>query len=560
MSHTSYKAASMALFLNIILTVLKYGAYILSGSLAILAETLHSFSDIVTSVGVLISIRLRKKDKPAKESRLKDPECIISLLIGLLLFFIALNIFIQVVKYGSVKIDYPVEAGILFIIFSFGNYVVHRFELTIGLEESSPGLMSDGMHAKADMTSSLLTGFSLILYAAGLNIDRFVALLIGIFIFFYAIETLVSTTLYIFKKDTKQFFQYKTREIIAYLSDKNTYLNLLGTIDKIFHIDIESSRYYRWFIYFVKYVIPAMIIISYLSTSVYVVDISSEAIIERLGKPLSFEKPVGPGLHFKLPFPFDKVMKIQTKRISIVDVGNIPDKDAYALLWTVKHGTDEPFISGDNNYFYPYVTIHYTIKNVYDYYYLHRNNAKLIDMIAHNVFTEIFSEKSFYDIVTGFRNELSSYASACLQEKLDKIKSGLNVVSVNIKDIHPPISIGDSFEKVIASMQEKETFINEAYAYKNSSLPQSQSTAYRDIKKAESYVIDKTNRSTGDTRRFSEQIQGYRMNRPVIQKVIFLSSIKDYVRDNRKIIVDPDAGVPQIWLDFLKVNKDKINP
>jgi len=45
------------------------------------------------------------------------------------------------------------------------------------------GLMADGMHSKADMIASLLTGLSLLLYTVGVNIDRLVALLIGLLFF-----------------------------------------------------------------------------------------------------------------------------------------------------------------------------------------------------------------------------------------------------------------------------------------------------------------------------------------------------------------------------------------
>jgi len=36
------------------------------------------------------------------------------------------------------------------------------------------------------------------------------------------------------------------------------------------------------------------------------------------------------------------------------------------------------------------------------------------------------------------------------------MKSGIEILSVNFKDIHPPIAVADSFEKVIAGHQEKQ--------------------------------------------------------------------------------------------------------
>jgi len=78
-----------------------------------------------------------------------------------------------------------------------------------------------------------------------------------------------------------------------------------------------------------------------------------------------------------------------------------------------------------------------------------------------------------------------------VQAKLDELKSGLEIINVNTKDIHPPISVAASYEEVIAAMQEKEQKINQATGYSASAIPEARGWAVKTRKQVESYVLEK---------------------------------------------------------------------
>ena len=56
------EAAFISLLLKIIFTIIKFIAFSITGSIAILAEAWHSFTDILTSILVLFSV-IDKKNK-----------------------------------------------------------------------------------------------------------------------------------------------------------------------------------------------------------------------------------------------------------------------------------------------------------------------------------------------------------------------------------------------------------------------------------------------------------------------------------------------------------------
>jgi len=65
MDEDGKKVALYSIFLNIVLVFAKGGIALLSGSTAVLAETIHSFTDVLGSLTVLIGISISKKKSPS---------------------------------------------------------------------------------------------------------------------------------------------------------------------------------------------------------------------------------------------------------------------------------------------------------------------------------------------------------------------------------------------------------------------------------------------------------------------------------------------------------------
>ena len=151
---------------------------------------------------------------------------------------ISISIFEKTIYYIAQEIENSLWVGLVFIIFSFCSYAIYKFEDTIGRKEESPALISDGMHSRADTVSSLLAGFSLILYTFGYNIDRLVAGLIGLFILLSSIEIIVNIILS--DKKSKPSFYYGTLDIVNLLLDKKIYGKLFFAIDNYFHFGLKT--------------------------------------------------------------------------------------------------------------------------------------------------------------------------------------------------------------------------------------------------------------------------------------------------------------------------------
>ena len=558
------RTAGISILANIVLTILKFIAFSFTGSVAVLAEAWHSFSDITTSILVFISVRKKPLPLLGKKQDEKDKfvrlEYVISFSIGLLLCLVSIGLMFRAIKRPPRIIENPVIVGIFFIIFAISSYIVYYFETSVGKKENSVGLIADGMHSKADMINSLLIGFSLIVYKMGFNIDVPVAFVIALFIFSFSVETMLNTMIAHEKREEKYTFKNRSITVISLLFDKKAWNDSIQYLKKKSASKIPLSsvlwKVISCFHKTAKYAFGLsllFLLFLYLSTCFYKIDPSQEGILERFGKSVNTGQAIQPGIHYKLPWPVDKTIKIDSKTIRTMNIGNITDKNSFALLWTKEHGTETPFISGDNNFFYPYLVIHYRIKDIFKYSYNHIDPDMLVDDVASRIISNIFAKKVFYQIVTTYRKQFEIDITETIQERLDTIESGVEIISINMKDIHPPIFISSSFEEVVAAYQKKEQLINEAFGYRNKSIPDARGRSEKIIRESESFVISVTEKSTGEASRFLMQLEGYQKSPRVIRKKMYYDFIKESFSENQKIIVDPCSGLPDVFLDFDRV-------
>jgi len=473
----------------------------------------------------------------------------VSLGIGIFLAVVAVSLVRRFLGAEAIELRLPLLSGILFIAFSLGSYFVYRFETEVGRSEGSVGLIADGMHSKADMISSLLAGFSLILYHLGLDIDRWVAGLIALFILSFGIETIANVRLARHRHTPDLLFRYKSYTAIASLFDKEAIARAVGAFDEGSIGRLAGSSLLRRAPRVLAMLLLVASALVYGSTAFYTVGPSEEAIVERFGRPVNSGRPVQPGLHLKYPWPIDRAIRIDTRTIRQMNIGNITDASSFALLWTRQHGTEEPFLTADNYYFYPYLVLHYQVSDIFHYRYRFSDSESLLYGLAHRVITQIFARRTFNEIVISYRSRMQEDVRTLIQAELDDLQSGIKIVTVNFKDIHPPIFIADSFEKVIEAIQYKEKLINDAHGYQNKKLPEARGKAAREGESARAFVVDRVLRAEGEAERFMAR-RLTEHDRKVGIRRLYLDGVRDILTGRRKILIDPAVAPSKIWLDF----------
>lgn len=151
-------ATWIGIIVNIILTILKAVGGFISGSRALLADALHSASDIVSSVVILFAVKIANKP-PDKEHPYGHgkAENIASIIVALLLIVVGIEISISSIKvfFGEVP---KAPTGIALIIVGISIVLkegLFQYKIRVGKKYKSTALISDAWHHRSDSLSSM---------------------------------------------------------------------------------------------------------------------------------------------------------------------------------------------------------------------------------------------------------------------------------------------------------------------------------------------------------------------------------------------------------------------
>ncbi|GIW66561.1 MAG: hypothetical protein KatS3mg095_0459 [Candidatus Parcubacteria bacterium] len=179
------KIAALSILVNVILAGGKIIVGFISRSTAVLAEGIHSFVDVFSSFVSFWGIKISKK--PADQ---KHPygyfkfEVLAGLIVTLILFLTGIYILYE--AYQKFKNPSPIGMpNLALIVMAFSaiiNEVLARLKINYGEKENSVVLLSDGIHSRVDVFSSLSVFAGLFLTKYWVFADPLLAFLIGIYI------------------------------------------------------------------------------------------------------------------------------------------------------------------------------------------------------------------------------------------------------------------------------------------------------------------------------------------------------------------------------------------
>jgi len=182
---TKSRAAAFSVASNTTLIVLKLVAGVVTGSVAILTEAVHSSVDLLASFVALFSVR--KADEPADETHRYGHEKIENLaaaIEGLLILVGSVIIVIEAIRRlingGRVE---RLGFGIAVVAFSaLANIAISAFLHRVGLRTDSEALKADAAHLRTDAWTSVavLAGLVLVQVTGAHWIDPTVALIVAV--------------------------------------------------------------------------------------------------------------------------------------------------------------------------------------------------------------------------------------------------------------------------------------------------------------------------------------------------------------------------------------------
>ncbi|MCB1569040.1 MAG: FtsH protease activity modulator HflK [Xanthomonadales bacterium] len=262
------------------------------------------------------------------------------------------------------------------------------------------------------------------------------------------------------------------------------------------------------------------------------IDERQRGVVLRFGK---YDRLLTPGPGFKLPRPFESVIKVDATQVRNVS-------DQVRMLTR-----DENIVLVDFN-------VQYQVSDPVLYLFGTRDPDETLQQAAESAVREVMGNSVMDTILSGQRAELASQASERLQAALDQYRTGLTVSEFNLQNARPPQEVKDAFDDAIIAREDKQRFENDALGYASKQVPEARGAAARIKAEAEAYKASVIAHAEGDADRFTLMVDEYRKAPEVTRKRLYLETMQDVLAHNPKVVLANRNGNNVIYLPLDKLS------
>ena len=188
-----YKVTAVGSVVNVVLTVFKFVAGVLGRSSAMVADAVHSLSDLLTDAIIFIFVRAASKpvDRTHEYGHGKF-ETLATLIVGCILIVVGLGIMVNGIKdciafFHGDRGEHPRMIALIAAVLSIVmKEAVFRYTLRQGRKIDSPIMIANAWHHRSDAFSSIATlvgvAGAMFLGDKGLILDPLAAILVSFYI------------------------------------------------------------------------------------------------------------------------------------------------------------------------------------------------------------------------------------------------------------------------------------------------------------------------------------------------------------------------------------------
>lgn len=280
----------------------------------------------------------------------------------------------------------------------------------------------------------------------------------------------------------------------------------------------------------------------WLLSGFYVVQQSERGVILHFGKKA---EPTGPGLHWRWPYPIERVEKVNVDQVSTLWIGRHSDRSS--------GGDNGYMLTEDENIIVVEFSVQYKVKDASDYLFNVRDPIATITQATESAAREVVGKSQLDFVMTDGQLEVAEKSRTLLQEILDRYRTGIQIVKVQMQKASPPEEVKAAFDDAVKAREDEQRLKNEAEAYSNDIIPRARGAAARMIQEAQGYKASVTARAEGDARRFSLIVNEYVKAPGVTRDRLYIETMEQVLSSTTKILVDQKAGNNMIYLPLDKM-------
>ncbi|HYA38783.1 MAG TPA: FtsH protease activity modulator HflK [Candidatus Methylomirabilis sp.] len=292
--------------------------------------------------------------------------------------------------------------------------------------------------------------------------------------------------------------------------------------------------------------IVGVALVIWAATGFYVINQGERGVVLRFGKETEITDA---GLHWHLPYPIEKVEKVNVEKVSTIEIGYRSNARGGGKSKVPKEAL---MLTEDENIIDIEFAVQYRVNNAADYVFDVRDPETTIGQATESAVREVVG-RSTLDFVFENRKNVEDSVKQLLQSILDNYRVGVSIQAVQMQRAQPPEEVKPAFDDAVKAREDRERLKNEAEAYANDVIPRARGAAARMLQEAEGYKASVIARADGDARRFTQIANEYVKAPNVTRERLYLETMEQVLSNTTKIFVDQKAGNNLIYLPLDKL-------
>ncbi|HEY2329744.1 MAG TPA: protease modulator HflK [Verrucomicrobiae bacterium] len=450
----------------------------------------------------------------------------------------------------------------LFAIFALLLFLFGRFSVTMARLENHRLLRPGASFLLAGAYVCAFAALAIAGVAAKFpNADFWVARGLCVLLGLMAVETLLTLLLEIYRPRVKGKISrplYESRVVGIFAQPESLFTTAAQTLDYQFGFKVSETWFFQALQKNLAMLLLAQFAILILSTTVVFIDAGEQAVVEHFGKPAG---TFGPGAHFKLPWPMDKIYRFRTEQIQSFAVGYTPDAQSESVntvLWTVAHAKEENFLVGnraavtsvnagtnDSSNAKPIglitvsIPVQFQITNVTDWVYKNGEPEDLLKSLATREVVRYLAGSDLNEILSHGRLEAASALREKIQNSANERQLGANIVFVGLQDIHPPTAseVAATYEKVVGAQQTMLAKILDAQSAAIRTNALADAAAFTTTNVADARRVTQVTSAFARAALFTNQIPAFEAAPSVYRQRLYLQAFADATKNTRKYVL-----------------------
>ncbi len=287
-------------------------------------------------------------------------------------------------------------------------------------------------------------------------------------------------------------------------------------------------------------------------SGIYLVRADEQGVVMRFGK---LNRTASSGINYHLPYPFEMVYKPKVTVVNRVEIGF----RSGGMRSNAKGETSIPeeslMLTGDENIVDINFEVQWIISDAAKYLFNIRNPKETVKAVSESAMREIIGHTPISTVLAPGREKVEISTKKLIQDTLDNYRAGIEIITVNLRDVNPPAQALDAFRDVQSARADKDTEQNKAMAYRNDIIPRARGQVEQIIQDAEAYKQEVVARARGEASRFLAVYTEYKQAKDVTRQRMYLETMEEILQGMNKVVMDKSAAgsvVPYLPLPAVK--------